>query len=227
MNKTTVSSLSVGFAALAVSAACATMGAVVPTAVVPTAASQPLVTPPVYQSANGVLAITIDAQPTRVLLGRSVDRRRDVQWELWRPGAAAPPGRHAEDALRQSPAAGDERPFPRPRRLARGTWRRFHAHGEARRGWDYIIPIPKDHPPGVYWYHTHGHDGRRTAADGWAQWHLGHRGIPGRGAGDEAARRTADGAQGVFAATAAGKLHHVAQAGQRHDRVDQRPGRSR
>ena len=26
--------------------------------------------------------------------------------------------------------------------------------GEA---WDYIIPIPKDHPPGVYWYHTHGH----------------------------------------------------------------------
>jgi FtsP/CotA-like multicopper oxidase with cupredoxin domain len=23
--------------------------------------------------------------------------------------------------------------------------------------WDYEIPIPKDHPPGVYWYHTHGH----------------------------------------------------------------------
>ena len=24
--------------------------------------------------------------------------------------------------------------------------------------WDYDIAIPKDHPPGVYWYHTHGHD---------------------------------------------------------------------
>ncbi len=24
--------------------------------------------------------------------------------------------------------------------------------------WDYVIPIPKDHPPGVYWFHTHGHD---------------------------------------------------------------------
>jgi FtsP/CotA-like multicopper oxidase with cupredoxin domain len=23
--------------------------------------------------------------------------------------------------------------------------------------WDYVIPIPKGHPPGVYWYHTHGH----------------------------------------------------------------------
>jgi FtsP/CotA-like multicopper oxidase with cupredoxin domain len=23
--------------------------------------------------------------------------------------------------------------------------------------WDYEIPIPKDHPPGVYWFHTHGH----------------------------------------------------------------------
>ena len=26
------------------------------------------------------------------------------------------------------------------------------------KSWDYIIPIPKDHPPGVYWFHTHGHD---------------------------------------------------------------------
>ncbi|MDR0782029.1 MAG: multicopper oxidase family protein [Pseudomonadales bacterium] len=23
--------------------------------------------------------------------------------------------------------------------------------------WDYEIPIPADHPPGVYWFHTHGH----------------------------------------------------------------------
>jgi FtsP/CotA-like multicopper oxidase with cupredoxin domain len=24
--------------------------------------------------------------------------------------------------------------------------------------WDFVIPIPADHPPGVYWFHTHGHD---------------------------------------------------------------------
>ena len=24
--------------------------------------------------------------------------------------------------------------------------------------WNYVIPMPKDHSPGVYWFHTHGHD---------------------------------------------------------------------
>jgi len=23
--------------------------------------------------------------------------------------------------------------------------------------WDYVIPIPENHPPGLYWYHTHAH----------------------------------------------------------------------
>ena len=32
---------------------------------------------------------------------------------------------------------------------------------------DYTVPIPEDHPPGLYWYHTHPHgEGHRQVRDG-------------------------------------------------------------
>jgi len=117
----------------------------------------PLQTPPVYHSANGVLAVTIDAAPTRVSLG---DRVID---------GATYNGSYGGPVLRLHP--GDTLRMHFVNHLPQVTNVHFHGLGVSPKGhgdnsmhmvkpgetWDYIIPIPKDHPPGVYWYHTHGH----------------------------------------------------------------------
>jgi len=126
---------------------------------VPTnATAQPrFVTPPVYQSAGGVLAVTMEAKPTQVLLGTQVIE------------GATYNGSYGGPVLRLRP--GDTLRMHLVNHLPQMTNVHFHGlavspqgHGDdsmhmikAGESWDYIIPIPKDHPPGVYWFHTHGH----------------------------------------------------------------------
>lgn len=118
----------------------------------------PLASGPEYRSVNGVLDVRIDARPTRVLIG---DRMVD---------GATYNGSYAGPVLRLRP--GDTLRMHFTNHLPQITNVHFHGLGVSPKGhgddsmrmiapgetWDYVIPIPKDHPPGVYWFHTHGHD---------------------------------------------------------------------
>jgi FtsP/CotA-like multicopper oxidase with cupredoxin domain len=124
----------------------------------PSAAVQPLANPPEYRSRNGVLDVTFEARETRVKLGR---------FEI---NGATYDGIYAGPVLRVNP--GDVLHVHLINRLPQITNIHFHGlavsplgHGDDSlhmvapgTSWDYVIPIPKDHPPGVYWFHTHGHD---------------------------------------------------------------------
>lgn len=122
------------------------------------APQQALRTPPQYRSENGVLAVTIVAQPTRVTIGgTTID-------------GATYNGDYGGPVLRLHP--GDTLRMHLVNHLPQITNVHFHGlaispegHGDNSmrmvgpgESWDYVFTIPKDHPPGVYWYHTHGHD---------------------------------------------------------------------
>ncbi len=118
----------------------------------------PMVTPIEYRSVDGQLFVTMEARATPVALGGIV-----VNGVTYN-------GVYAGPVLRLMP--GDTLHFHLVNHLLQATNVHFHGlsvspqgHGDdsmhmvaAGDSWDYIIPIPKDHPPGVYWYHTHGHD---------------------------------------------------------------------
>ncbi len=119
---------------------------------------QPLRTPPEYRSVRGVLAVTIEAQPTHVMIGgQTID-------------GATYNGDYGGPVLRLRP--GDTLRMHFVNHLPQITNVHFHGlsitpegHGDNSmhmiapgESWDYVFTIPKDHAPGVYWYHTHGHD---------------------------------------------------------------------
>ncbi|MEA3003123.1 MAG: hypothetical protein QOH81_1911 [Sphingomonadales bacterium] len=124
----------------------------------PSAAVDPLVDPLEYRSRNGVLDVTLEARETAVKLGR---------FEIH---GATYNGVYGGPVLRLKP--GDVLHLRLVNHLPQITNIHFHGlavsplgHGDDSlhmvgpgETWDYVIPIPKDHPPGVYWYHTHGHD---------------------------------------------------------------------
>ncbi len=119
---------------------------------------QPFATPTQYRSENGVLFVTMEARPTSVALGPYSIRGATYNGEYGGP------------VLRVKP--GDTLHFRLVNHLAQNTNVHFHGLGVSPQGrgddsmhmvrpgesWDYVIAIPKEHPPGVYWYHTHGHD---------------------------------------------------------------------
>ena len=121
-------------------------------------AHERLSSPPEYHSNNGALAVTIVAQPTTVRLGD-----RTILGATYN-------GSYAGPILRLKP--GDTLRMHFINRLPQITNVHFHGLGVSPEGhgdnsmhmvkpgesWDYVIPIPKDHAPGVYWFHTHGHD---------------------------------------------------------------------
>jgi FtsP/CotA-like multicopper oxidase with cupredoxin domain len=124
----------------------------------PSAAVDPLVNPPEYRSRNGELNVTLEARETRVKLR---------QFAI---NGATYDGIYSGPVLRVKP--GDVLHLRLINHLPQITNVHFHGlavsplgHGDDSlrmigpgETWDYVIPIPKDHPPGVYWYHTHGHD---------------------------------------------------------------------
>lgn len=124
----------------------------------PGAAVQPLTVPLEYRSANGRLDVTFEARETSVKLGSFV------------VNGATYNGAYGGPVLRVKP--GDVLHVRLINHLPQITNIHFHGlavsplgHGDDSlhmvqpgETWDYIIPIPKDHQPGVYWFHTHGHE---------------------------------------------------------------------
>ena len=123
----------------------------------PSAAAEPLADAPVHRSENGRLDVTLEARPTRVKLGG---------YEI---NGSAYDGVYAGPVLRLKP--GDVLHLRLVNHLPQATNMHFHGLAVSPQGhgdnamhmvapgdsWDYEIAIPKDHPPGVYWYHTHAH----------------------------------------------------------------------
>jgi FtsP/CotA-like multicopper oxidase with cupredoxin domain len=126
------------------------------------AAPQPTTAAPLqdlveYRSENGRLDVALEARETTTQLGPYTIR------------GAAYNGLYGGPVLRVKP--GDFLHVRLTNNLAQATNIHFHGlevsplgHGDNAmhmvlpgETWDYEIPIPKDHPPGVYWYHTHGH----------------------------------------------------------------------
>ena len=118
----------------------------------------PLTTPPEYRSKVGQLFVTMEARHSEVRVGN------------YTLAGATYNGVYAGPVLRLKP--GDTLHFRLINHLGQITNLHFHGLGVSPEGhgddsmhmvapgeaWDYVIAIPKDHPPGVYWYHTHGHD---------------------------------------------------------------------
>lgn len=110
------------------------------------------------RSEGGQLSVTMEARPTSIRLGD-----RDISGATYN-------GVYGGPVLRLKP--GDTLHFRLVNHLPQITNVHFHGlavspegHGDDSMhmvapgdSWEYVIPIPKDHPPGVYWYHTHGHD---------------------------------------------------------------------
>ncbi len=121
------------------------------------AATQPLTDPPVYRSENGRLDVTLEAAETVSRVG---------QWAI---NGATYNGVYGGPVMRVRP--GDVLHVRLVNHLPQATNIHFHGlevspqgHGDNSmhmvqpgETWDYVIAIPKTHPPGVYWYHTHGH----------------------------------------------------------------------
>jgi suppressor of ftsI len=120
-------------------------------------ATAPLTTPLEYRSQNGELNVTLEARETQVRLGKDLIH------------GATYNGVYGGPVLRLNP--GDVLHLRLVNHLPQATNMHFHGLAVSPQGhgdnamhmvgpgetWDYVIPIPKDHPPGVYWFHTHAH----------------------------------------------------------------------
>ncbi|MGZ3366433.1 MAG: multicopper oxidase family protein [Caulobacteraceae bacterium] len=123
----------------------------------PSAAVEPLKDALEYRSQNGRLDVTLEAQGGPVILGR------------FKINGATYNGVYGGPVLRVKP--GDVLHMRLVNHLAQATNVHFHGlqvspqgHGDNSMhmvapgdAWDYEIAIPKTHPPGVYWFHTHAH----------------------------------------------------------------------
>ena len=121
------------------------------------AAAEPLASMPEYRSYGGELRVTLEARETRARLGPYA-----IQGATYN-------GVYGGPVLRLRP--GDVLRLTLVNHLKQATNIHFHGlevspqgHGDNAmhmvlpgEAWDYVIAIPKDHPPGVYWFHTHGH----------------------------------------------------------------------
>jgi FtsP/CotA-like multicopper oxidase with cupredoxin domain len=128
-----------------------------PTSLPASAAVEPLVNPPEFRSANGELRVTLEARKTRVKLGK---------FEI---NAATYNGVYGGPVLRVRP--GDVLHVRLVNKLDQATNIHFHGLSVTPQGrgdnsmkmimpgetWDYEVPIPANHRPGLYWYHTHAH----------------------------------------------------------------------
>ena len=123
----------------------------------PSAAVDPLTTPQEYWSKDGRLDVTLEARVQRVPVGK------------FSIVVAAYNGTYGGPVLHVKP--GDVLHVHLVNHLAQGTNIHFHGLSVSPQGhgdnsmyvvppgqeWDYIVEIPADHNPGLYWYHTHAH----------------------------------------------------------------------
>jgi FtsP/CotA-like multicopper oxidase with cupredoxin domain len=128
-----------------------------PTSLPASAATDPLVDAMTYRSHDGRLDVTLEAKVVRVKVG---------PFEI---NAATYNGVYGGPVLRVKP--GDVLHVHLVNHLDQTTNIHFHGlavsplgHGDNAmlsvmpgKEWDYEIPIPANHNPGLYWYHTHAH----------------------------------------------------------------------
>jgi FtsP/CotA-like multicopper oxidase with cupredoxin domain len=119
--------------------------------------TEPLSDPAVFRSEGGRLDVELEARQTTVQLGSYT-----IQGATYN-------GLYGGPVLRVKP--GDVLHVRLTNHLQQATNIHFHGlevsplgHGDNAmhmvmpgETWDYEIPIPANHPPGVYWFHTHGH----------------------------------------------------------------------
>lgn len=121
------------------------------------AAIDPLKSPLEYHSQSGRLDVTLEAKGAPVMLGK------------FKIIGAMYNGVYGGPVLRLKP--GDTLHLKLVNHLAQATNMHFHGlevspqgHGDNSmhlvgpgETWDYEVPIAADHPPGIYWFHTHAH----------------------------------------------------------------------
>jgi suppressor of ftsI len=121
------------------------------------ATDDPLKTPPEYRSQNGELKVTFEAKESVIMLGK-----HEIKGATYN-------GSYGGPVLRLKP--GDVLKLTLVNHLPQATNMHFHGlevsplgHGDDSmhmvlpgESWEYVISIPKNHPPGLYWFHTHGH----------------------------------------------------------------------
>ena len=122
------------------------------------APGEPLLTPTEHRSQDGELKVTLEAKESPVRIG---------PYEIQ---GATYDGVYGGPVLRVKP--GDTLHVTLINRLPQATNIHFHGMEVSPQGhadnsmhmvgpgqtWDYVLHIPKDHPPGVYWFHTHAHE---------------------------------------------------------------------
>lgn len=120
-------------------------------------APEPLQTPLVYQSHDGELSVVLEAKETAVQIGSYPIK------------GATYNGVYGGPVLRVKP--GDTLRLTLVNHLAQATNIHFHGMEVSPQGhadnsmhmvgpgqtWEYVLPISADHPPGLYWFHTHAH----------------------------------------------------------------------
>ncbi|GAC1411532.1 MAG: hypothetical protein NVSMB6_12850 [Burkholderiaceae bacterium] len=121
-------------------------------------AVDPVAVPIEYRSKNGRLDVTLEARKTRINLGANLVDGATYNGYYGGPVLRVKPGDFLHIHLVNS--------LPQPTNI------HFHGLNVSPRGhgdnsmhmvaagdsWDYEIPIPKEHPPGLYWFHTHAHE---------------------------------------------------------------------
>jgi suppressor of ftsI len=121
------------------------------------AMAEPLKTPLEYRSQNGELRVTFEAKESAVMLGKY-----EIQGATYN-------GVYGGPVLRLN--RGDVLRLTLVNHLSQSTNMHFHGlevspqgHGDNSmhmvlpgESWEYVIHVPKKHPPGLYWFHTHGH----------------------------------------------------------------------
>ena len=122
------------------------------------ATAPPLEAQAEFRSQNGRLDVTLEAKRTRVRLGTT-----DIDGATYN-------GAYGGPTLRLRP--GDRLHLHLINNLSQPTNIHFHGLNVSPRGhgdnsihmvaagdtWDFEIAIPKNHPPGVYWFHSHAHE---------------------------------------------------------------------
>ncbi len=128
-----------------------------PSPALPPGTAAPLAPLAEHRSVDGRLDVTLEARPTQTRLGSQI------------VNGATYNGVYGGPILRVRP--GDILHVHLVNHLQQATNLHFHGlevspqgHGDNSmhmvqpgEDWDYVIKIPEQHPPGLYWYHTHGH----------------------------------------------------------------------
>ena len=129
----------------------------------------PFSNPPIIESAGGILRATLTVAPTEVIVAGKIVKTTVYNGLYMPPVLKVQPG----ETIRLRLINGHKSPLP--------TNVHYHGLGVSPKGhgdnvfievdpgdppFDYNIPIPDDHPQGLFWYHPHFHPDVNSAIAG-------------------------------------------------------------